>query len=138
MDDMQEVVVVSILDSLRDYLNSKDLNCLFSMGSKLSFVAYSLDDSVDSSLVEVVPSLIQFTEITHELSEDPLLLEKFDDLLIAFLHDLEFWLTNYFIEKNLERIPSNITASLISSVENIQILLSDKEPNIENIDDIFF
>ena len=138
MDNMQEVVVSSILDSLQDYLTSKDVDFLFRMGSKLSFVAYTLDSSVDVSLVEVVPSLIQFTEIIHELSEDPILLEKYDELIVAFLHDLHFWLKNYFIEKKPEKIASNIISSLITSVENIRILLDESDPSVENIDDIFF
>ena len=138
MDDMQDIVITSILDSLQDYLASKDVDFLFRMGSKLSFVAYTLDSSVDASLVEVVPSLIQFTEIIHELSEDPLLMEQYDELIIAFLHDLHFWLKNYFIDKKPERIASNIISSLITSVENIRILLDENDPSMENIDDIFF
>lgn len=138
MDDMQEIVVNSILDSLQDYLASKDVDYLFRMGSKLSFVAYTLDASVDRSLVEVIPSLIQFTEIIHVLSEDPPLLKKYDILVVAFLHDLHFWLKNYFLDKKPELIAENVTKSLISSVDNIQILLDDSEPKMENIDDIFF
>ena len=136
--DMQEVVVSSIVESLKEYLLSKDIEYLFRMGSKLSFVAYTLDASVDDSLVEVVPSLIQFTEIIHELSDEAELLDKYDDIIVAFLNDLHFWLRNYFIDKKLELLPSNITLSLISSVQNMQLLLEDQEPTIENIDDIFF
>ena len=136
--DMQEVVVTSIVESLKDYLLSKDVEYLFRMGSKLSFVAYTLDASVDESLVEVVPSLIQFTEIIHELSDEPELLDKYDEIIVAFLNDLHFWLINYFIDKKLELLPSNITLSLISSVQNMQLLLEDQETTIENIDDIFF
>lgn len=138
MDDMQEVVVASIVESLQQYLASKDVEYLFRMGSKLSFVAYTLDASVDASLVEVVPSLIHFTEIIHELSEDPILLKEYDTLIVAFLHDLHFWLQNYFLDKKPELIASNITLSLITSVENIRILLDESEPNMENVDDIFF
>lgn len=136
--DMQEVVVSSIIESLKDYLSSKDVESLFRMGSKLSFVAYTLDASVDDSLVAVVPALIQFTEIIHKISDDEDQLKMFDDIIVAFLHDLQFWLTNYFIEKRLELLPSNITLSLISSVQNMQLLLEDKEPTVDNIDDIFF
>ena len=136
--DMQNIVVMSILESLKDYLLSKDVDYLFRMGSKLSFVAYTLDSSVDDSLAEVVPSLIQFTEIIHQISEDAELMQTFDELIVAFLNDLHFWLNNYFIEKKLELVASNITDSLISSVQNIQILLLDQEANMDNVDDIFF
>lgn len=37
-NDGQTEVVVSIMASLKDYLQSKDFEFLFSMGSKLSFV----------------------------------------------------------------------------------------------------
>jgi hypothetical protein len=134
--DYDRDVVISIIDSLNDYVATKDFDFLFTMGSKLSFVAYTLENS-DDGLKAVVPSLIKFTELIHRISQSESLIEKFDELIMAFLSDLKSWLQDYFLDDNHHLIASNVVESLCSNVESIQTLLEGKD-ELTDLDDIFF
>ena len=138
VDSEEESVVKSILESLNGYLDSKDFSFLFSMGSKLSFVAYTLNAKEDTTLLKVLPALIKFTEIIHKISEDEKLIRTFDDLIVAYLHDLQAWLELYFIDKTPEKLQPNILEVLISGVDNIEILMTDKGHDNDDLDDLFF
>ena len=136
--DSQTEVVKSIVESLENYLKSKDFEHLFSLGSKLSFVAYTLDAATDPGLAKVIPSLIRFTEIIHKISQSQKLIETYDALIVAYLNELKMWLVSYFITGTDETLPSNIIEVLTSSVENIELLLNDSGDEDSDLDDIFF
>jgi hypothetical protein len=136
--DEQAAVVESIVKSLQSYLDSKDFEYLFSLGSKLSFVAYTLDATSDKGLAKVIPSLIKFTEIIHKIAQSQKLIDQFDALIVAYLNELQSWLVYYFLEDKPEKLPSNIIDVLTSSVDNIELLLYDKGDKQSDIDDIFF
>lgn len=135
-EDYDREVVVSIIDSLNDYVTTKNFDFLFTMGSKLSFVAYTLDNSNDA-LKSVVPCLIKFTELIHRISQSESLIEKFDLLIVAFLTDLKTWLQNYFLDHNHHLVACNVVESLCSNVDSIQTLLEGKD-ELTDLDDIFF
>ncbi len=137
-ENEQKEVVLSIQKSLQSYLSTKDFEHLFSLGAKLSFVAYALDADSDSKLATIIPSLIRFTEIVHTISQSQNLKDRFDEIITAYLRELYTWLENYFILQTPEVLPSNIIEVLTSSVEGMELLLRDDSEVDDNLDGIFF